>query len=223
MTERGKASLLLPSYRAQTQTPGARRNRHIRPEWIVPPFRTYFDESPDKSHHSSTESNTAVSLLDPNDNPKEEDGNKELDMHYDSSEATLNVCLSCDNFTSGGLRFCGRFGDNDHRTASHMYNYSKGHTVLHLGRHRHGADNISDGERINLILRARNSAYRGAAAFDSPHRKELGDPELLCLSKANDRDYEAQLKRLDKGGGSINPAPNRNNNRVVNKRRRVVS
>jgi hypothetical protein len=56
---------------------------------------------------------------------------------------------------------------------------------------------------MNLIVWARNSAYRGAAAFGhvaldgSPKLKEDGMPDMLCLSKANDRDYEEQMKRID--------------------------
>lgn len=135
-------------------------------------------------------------------NNNAEDGNKGLDMHHDASEATLNVCLGRDNFTSGGLRFCGRYGDANHRASSHVYGHTKGRAILHLGRHRHGADDIVTGERMNLIVWARNSAYRGAAAFGhvaldgSPHEKEAGEPDRLCLSKANDRDYEEQLKRF---------------------------
>jgi hypothetical protein len=50
---------------------------------------------------------------------------------------------------------------------------------------------------------ARNIAYRGAAEFGhvpldgSPHEREAGQPDRLCLSKANDLDYEEQLKRFD--------------------------
>jgi len=137
---------------------------------------------------------------------KDEDGNKGLDMHHDASEATLNVCLGRDNFTSGGLRFCGRFGDRNHRASSHIYSHTKGQAILHLGRHRHGADDIANGERINLIVWARNSTYRGAAAFGhvaldgSPRETETGEPDRLCLSKANDRDYEKQLKRIGSAG-----------------------
>jgi hypothetical protein len=137
------------------------------------------------------------------------DGNKGLDMHHDASEATLNICLvGQDKFTSGGLRFCGRFGDANHRQTSPtlLYGHTKGRAILHLGRHRHGADDIGMGigeERINLIIWARNSAYRGAAAFGhvpldgSPHEREVDEPDRLCLSKANDRDYETQMKRFD--------------------------
>jgi len=129
-----------------------------------------------------------------------DDGSRGLDMHHDAAEATLNVCLGRDNFTSGGLRFCGRFGDADHRRAGALVSHVKGRAILHLGRHRHGADNIESGERMNLIMWARNSAYRGAAAFGhvpldgTPQRKETGVVDKLCLSKSNDRDYEEKMK-----------------------------
>ena len=134
----------------------------------------------------------------------DDDGTRGLDMHHDASEATLNICLGRDNFTSGGLRFCGRFEDANHRTSTQtVVSHEKGRAILHLGRHRHGADDIDSGERINLILWARNSAYRGAAAFGhipldgTPQKKELGMPDKLCLSKSNDRDYEEKMKLLD--------------------------
>ena len=159
-------------------------------------------------HHSfvvryrATDSSAAtIQKIDDDD---DDDGTRGLDMHHDASEATLNICLGRDNFTSGGLRFCGRFGDANHRTSTQtVVSHTKGTAILHLGRHRHGADDIGSGERINLILWARNSAYRGAAAFGhvpldgTPQKKELGMPDKLCLSKSNDRDYEEKMKLLD--------------------------
>jgi hypothetical protein len=132
-----------------------------------------------------------------------DDGSKGLDMHHDASEATLNVCLGRNDFIGGGLRFCGRYGDADHRTNGTVVLHTKGRAILHLGRQRHGADDIESGERMNLILWARNSAYRGAAAFGhvpldgTPQKKESGVLDRLCLSKSNDRDYEEKLKLLD--------------------------
>lgn len=131
-------------------------------------------------------------------NGDNDDGSSGLDMHHDASEATLNVCLGRDDFTSGGLRFCGHHGDANHRKTQLVHSHLKGRAILHLGRHRHGADNITSGERINLIVWARNSAYRGAAAFGNVKIKqverEIGVPDKLCLSKSNDRDYEEKMK-----------------------------
>ena len=134
-------------------------------------------------------------------NSGDKDGSRGLDMHHDASEATLNVCLGRDGFASGGLRFCGRHGDADHRRTQLVHSHRKGRATLHLGRHRHGADDIRSGERINLIVWARNSAYRGAAAFGHVKirglKKEIGAPDKLCLSKSNDRDYEEKLKNVN--------------------------
>ena len=46
-----------------------------------------------------------------------------------------------------------------------MYAHEKGQAVLHFGRHRNGADDLAVGEHVNLIVWARNSAYRGAVAY----------------------------------------------------------
>ena len=77
-----------------------------------------------------------------------------------------------------------------------------GRAVLHLGRQRHGAEKLEAGQRLNLILWARSSAFRAAAAFGHidpdgfPKQPEAGTPDRLCLSKANDEDYEAQLTKV---------------------------
>jgi len=131
----------------------------------------------------------------------DEDGSRGLDMHHDASEATLNVCLGRNDFTSGGLRFCGHYGDANHRITQLVHSHVRGRAILHLGRHRHGADDIESGERINLIVWARSSAYRGAAAFGhvkiKGREKEMGMPDRLCLSRSNDRDYEEKVKQLN--------------------------
>lgn len=128
-------------------------------------------------------------------------GDRGLDMHHDSSEATLNVCLAKD-FTGAGLRFCGRLGGAKHRQLQYVHKHKRGQALLHLGRHRHGADDIASGERLNLIVWARSSAFRAAAAFGHaaldgyPKAKESGQPDEMCLSMANDDDYSQQLARL---------------------------
>jgi hypothetical protein len=124
-----------------------------------------------------------------------------LDMHHDASEVTLNVCLGRE-FEGGGLQFCGDFGSFDHRKARLAWQHTPGVALLHLGRQRHGAETITSGERYNLIVWARSSAFRGAAAYGHvapdgyPRDEERDVPDRLCLSKSNDRDYEEALKRL---------------------------
>ena len=121
-------------------------------------------------------------------------------MHHDASEVTLNVCLGRE-FSGARLQFCGRFGSSDHRVASASHSHSIGCAVLHLGRQRHGADAIATGERLNLIVWARSSAFRGAAAFgwlppDGYPKDREGDGAIdeVCLSKANDDDYEETVE-----------------------------
>lgn len=74
-----------------------------------------------------------------------------LDMHHDDSDVTLNVCLGKE-FTGATLTFCGGFGSDDHRRKLHVYTHRVGRGVIHLGTHRHGADDIVSGERFNLIM-----------------------------------------------------------------------
>jgi len=124
-----------------------------------------------------------------------------LDMHHDSSEVTMNVCLGR-SFEGAGLRFCGRAGAKDHRQEQFVLQHRKGMAVLHLGRHRHGADDITLGQRSNLIVWARSSQYRAAAARGDvypdgyPRAREEGLPHELCLSRANDYDFLTQKARI---------------------------
>jgi len=112
-----------------------------------------------------------------------------LDMHTDDSEVTFNVCLGLD-FTGAGLQFCGMRGAPDHRKHRHTYCHSVGRCVVHLGLHRHGADDISSGERLNLILWNRSSAYRHTDVSKA-FAQESGPPDPLCLSYTHDRDFGA--------------------------------
>eukprot|EP00520_Triparma_pacifica_P012449 CAMPEP_0118633094 /NCGR_PEP_ID=MMETSP0785-20121206/804_1 /TAXON_ID=91992 /ORGANISM="Bolidomonas pacifica, Strain CCMP 1866" /LENGTH=391 /DNA_ID=CAMNT_0006523927 /DNA_START=127 /DNA_END=1299 /DNA_ORIENTATION=- len=94
----------------------------------------------------------------------EPDKDAGLDMHHDASEVTLNVCLGRD-FKGGGLRFCGEFGSADYRKSRLCVEHERGRAVLHLGRIRHAAADIEQGKRVNLIMWARSSAFRAAAAY----------------------------------------------------------
>ena len=116
-----------------------------------------------------------------------------LDMHVDNSDVTFNVCLGKD-FTGAGLAFCGYMGEPHHRRISHTYVHRKGHCVVHLGRRRHGADDIQSGERLNLIIWNTNLAFRSSRAYTDLQQqrrylKEVGPPDLQCLSYTHDRDY----------------------------------
>ena len=87
-----------------------------------------------------------------------------LDMHTDDSDVTFNICLGKD-FKGAGLQFCGDQGATDHRKASLQYQHKVGHCVVHRGHRRHGADDIVEGERLNLILWARFFCCNSKAFF----------------------------------------------------------
>jgi hypothetical protein len=69
---------------------------------------------------------------------------KSLDLHYDDSDVTLNVCLGR-KFTGGKLLFHSEEGVA-------KIEHKVGQAVIHLGEHRHQAQNIQTGKRSNLIL-----------------------------------------------------------------------
>mmetsp|Transcript_8199 Transcript_8199/g.18962 ORF Transcript_8199/g.18962 Transcript_8199/m.18962 type:complete len:460 (-) Transcript_8199:11-1390(-) len=112
-----------------------------------------------------------------------------LDMHTDDSDVTFNVCLGLD-FTGAGLQFCGLMGSGNHRRHTSTYMHEKGTVVVHLGRKRHGADDISSGERLNLILWNHSSTYRMSEEYrHPPYVKEVGAPDEVCVSYTHDRDF----------------------------------
>jgi len=118
-----------------------------------------------------------------------------LDMHTDACDVTLNVCLGRE-FTGAGLTFCGLRGDPSQRERTFTYRHTHvvGRAVVHLGHHRHGADDIVSGERFNLIMWNKSSTYRLTQEFLAKYRRapEAGGakPDLVCLSYTHDDDYE---------------------------------
>lgn len=90
-----------------------------------------------------------------------------LDMHTDDSDVTFNICLGLD-FAGAGLQFCGTVGTAEHRKHNFTYAHKKGHCIVHLGRQRHGADDITSGERLNLILWNHSSEFRSSLEYQRP-------------------------------------------------------
>lgn len=112
-----------------------------------------------------------------------------LDMHTDDSDVTFNVCLGLE-FAGAGLQFCGLMGAPNHRKHTYTYKHVKGACVCHLGRKRHGADDIASGERLNLILWNHSSTYRQTEEYNNvPYSTEEGPPDSVCVSYTHDRDY----------------------------------
>ncbi len=71
---------------------------------------------------------------------------RSLDLHYDQSDVTLNICLGPE-FTGGRLVF----RDNEGKALAKL-DHVVGRAVLHLGSHLHQAQAIRSGRRSNLIL-----------------------------------------------------------------------
>ncbi len=117
-----------------------------------------------------------------------------LDMHTDACDVTLNVCLGRE-FTGSGLTFCGVRGgaDDNERRFAHRHAHAKGVAVLHLGHQRHGADDISSGERCNIIMWNKSATFRLSAEFMNKYSEPpsaRGAVDLVCLSYTHDADYE---------------------------------
>jgi len=114
-----------------------------------------------------------------------------LDMHTDDSDVTVNVCLGRE-FTAAGLTFCGNVGAADHRQESHRYSHVSGRAVMHLGRRRHGADDITEGHRLNLVMWNYNRAFRASDMhLKRGFVREAAAPTPTCVSYTHDRDFEA--------------------------------
>lgn len=135
-----------------------------------------------------------------------------LDMHTDDSDVTFNVCLGLE-FDGAGLQFCGLMGAKNHRRHTYTYKHKKGTCVCHLGRKRHGADDITTGERLNMILWNHSHTYRQSSDYnDPPYQQEEGPPDALCVSYTHDRDYGIykdypEGKENFKGRGWCPPRP----------------
>eukprot|EP00927_Polykrikos_kofoidii_P027614 TRINITY_DN24226_c0_g1_i1.p1 TRINITY_DN24226_c0_g1~~TRINITY_DN24226_c0_g1_i1.p1 ORF type:complete len:500 (+),score=52.44 TRINITY_DN24226_c0_g1_i1:55-1554(+) len=111
-----------------------------------------------------------------------------LDVHTDDSDVTFNVNIF-DDYAGCPLVFCGLSGAPDHRRFRTAYQHKLGYAVMHSGRHRHGAEDIEIGERMNLVIWSYSYNFRSSAASKKKHKRELGPPDLRCLSYTHDRDY----------------------------------
>ncbi|CAL1352424.1 unnamed protein product [Linum trigynum] len=119
------------------------------------------------------------------------DKDVELGFHVDDSEVTLNVCLGKD-FFGGELYFRGVRCDKHVNTVPHPeeigdYSHIPGRAVLHRGRHRHGARATTSGQRLNLILWCRSSAYRELKRYQTEFSSWCGE----CLRRKKERQHRA--------------------------------
>eukprot|EP00930_Biecheleria_cincta_P057624 TRINITY_DN43525_c0_g1_i1.p1 TRINITY_DN43525_c0_g1~~TRINITY_DN43525_c0_g1_i1.p1 ORF type:complete len:669 (+),score=104.34 TRINITY_DN43525_c0_g1_i1:37-2043(+) len=111
-----------------------------------------------------------------------------LDVHTDDSDVTFNVNIF-GNYTGAPLVFCGLNGQPDHRLFRVAYQHQLGHAVLHRGRHRHGAEDIASGERMNLVVWSYSYNYRSSADSEKNHQQEERPPDERCVSYTHDRDF----------------------------------
>jgi len=123
-----------------------------------------------------------------------------LDMHTDDSDITFNVCLGKE-FEGAALNFCGVLGQPDHRQFKTAYYHVKGHCIVHLGTQRHGACEITSGERLNLIIWNKNHIWGESKDYEycisqRTYNKETAPPDLRCLSYTHDKDYIFFKKKL---------------------------
>ncbi len=85
---------------------------------------------------------------------------KDLSVHVDDSELTINLCLGKEGFEGGEVFFLGMQGK-----PIQMENYGEieheiGRCILHDGKHMHGSKTLLKGERTNLIIWLRSTEYR---------------------------------------------------------------
>jgi len=114
-----------------------------------------------------------------------------LDMHTDASDVTFNICVG-KQFTGANLTFCGMMGASNHRGFKMEYQHVRGTCLVHLGNQRHGAQDITSGERLNIIIWNTSIAYRSTPEYKNRmnnYQQEGAPPDPRCLSYTHDKDY----------------------------------
>ncbi|CAG5115391.1 unnamed protein product [Candidula unifasciata] len=89
----------------------------------------------------------------------DETGDRELSLHYDNAEVTLNVSLNSD-YTGGQLQFNGIWGEEDNTKQKTLIGHEVGHGILHCARQLHSALPITSGQRYNMVIWMRSSSVR---------------------------------------------------------------
>eukprot|EP00927_Polykrikos_kofoidii_P050644 TRINITY_DN44536_c0_g1_i1.p1 TRINITY_DN44536_c0_g1~~TRINITY_DN44536_c0_g1_i1.p1 ORF type:complete len:388 (+),score=53.14 TRINITY_DN44536_c0_g1_i1:92-1165(+) len=88
------------------------------------------------------------------------DGDKDLSLHYDNAEITLNVNIGGD-WTGGQVSFFAPLGCSEESAPPTVsVSLERGHGILHSARVMHRADPVVSGRRENLIIWCRSSAIR---------------------------------------------------------------
>lgn len=84
-----------------------------------------------------------------------------LAEHTDNSDFTFNVCLGTEHFSGAALYFKARTRrpDGTWEIKQIHYYHKKGVAVIHRGHIQHGVDNLTDGERLNLVVWCKTAEY----------------------------------------------------------------
>ncbi|KAL7090940.1 hypothetical protein ACP275_12G073900 [Erythranthe tilingii] len=132
------------------------------------------------------------------------DRDVDLGFHVDDSEVTLNVCLGR-QFCGGELYFRGMRCDKHVNTETLMneifdYAHVPGHAVLHSGRHRHGARATTSGNRINLLLWCRSSAFREMKKYQKDFSSWCGHCKREKEERKNQSVAATKLELLRRDG-----------------------
>lgn len=99
-----------------------------------------------------------------------ETGDRELALHYDNSEVTLNVNIGGE-WDGGQVEFEGLVTEAESEKCSLVL--ARGHGVIHAGYDMHRAMPLTEGRRHNLILWCRSSAVRNERCpmcFEQPRK-----------------------------------------------------
>lgn len=121
------------------------------------------------------------------------ESDKHLDMHIDECDVTFNFGITqSDGFSGNDLTFCGMFDQENHRRFHLDYKHVRGRGVVHSGKRRHGALDITSGERISLIMWTKSQSYRRTQDYMRRNRAGLrhGPADRVCLSYTHDPDYK---------------------------------
>ncbi|CAJ1977462.1 unnamed protein product [Sphenostylis stenocarpa] len=117
----------------------------------------------------------------------------ELGLHVDDAEVSLNVCLGKE--FSGGEVFFQGVRCEEHLLSNaqpgalmekfEIFNYfhAPGHVILHPGRQRHGARPTISGNRTNLIIWCRSTAFRELKKYQRDFPSWCGE----CKRKKKER------------------------------------
>uniref|UniRef100_A0A0B6ZL00 Fe2OG dioxygenase domain-containing protein n=1 Tax=Arion vulgaris TaxID=1028688 RepID=A0A0B6ZL00_9EUPU len=89
----------------------------------------------------------------------DETGDKDLSLHYDNAEVTINIGLNSD-YEGGDLQFGGIWGEEDTTQNMIVMSHEIGHGILHCARQLHSALPITSGQRYNLVIWMRSSSIR---------------------------------------------------------------